>query len=50
MDGVLLPVLYNHHSSSHVQHYPSSYDHGRYNATARGVETKSQRVEPMARE
>ncbi|KAH7243997.1 hypothetical protein MRS44_016941 [Fusarium solani] len=50
MDGVLLPVIYQHYSSSHVQHYPSSYDHSKYNATARGVETLAQRVYPVARE
>ncbi|KID83860.1 AT hook, DNA-binding motif protein [Metarhizium guizhouense ARSEF 977] len=50
MDGILLPILYEHYSSAHVQHYPSSYDHSRCNATARGVETRSQRVDPVARE
>lgn len=49
-DGILLPILYEHYSSTLVQHYPSSYDHSRYNATARGVETRSQRVDPVARE
>ncbi|RSL86279.1 hypothetical protein CDV31_016424 [Fusarium ambrosium] len=50
MDGVLLPAIYQCYSAAHVQHYPSSYDHSRYNATARGVETPSQRVHPVARE
>jgi hypothetical protein len=50
MDEVLLPILYQQNSSAHVQHYPSSYDHSRYNATARGIETLSQRVDPVARE
>ena len=50
MDGVLLPIIYDHYSGAHVQHYPSSYDHSRYNATARGVETHAQRVDPIARE
>ncbi|KAL6405842.1 hypothetical protein AUP68_10981 [Ilyonectria robusta] len=50
MDGILLPAIYQCHSSAHVQHYPSSYDHSRYNSTARGVETLSQCVHPVARE
>jgi hypothetical protein len=50
MDQVLLPAIYQHYSSSQVQHYPSSYDHSRYNATARGVEARSQRSDTMARE
>ncbi|KAG8664636.1 hypothetical protein FPOAC2_10249 [Fusarium poae] len=50
MDGVLLPIIHNHYSNSHVQHYPSSYDHSKYNATARGIETLAQRVHPVARE
>lgn len=50
MDEILLPIIYRQYSSTHVQHYPSSYDHSRYNATARGVETLSQRVDPVARE
>ncbi|RSL84143.1 hypothetical protein CDV31_016741 [Fusarium ambrosium] len=48
MDGILLPAIYQCYSAAHVQHYPSSYDHSRYNATARGVETLSQRVYPVA--
>ncbi|EGU73900.1 hypothetical protein FOXB_15591, partial [Fusarium oxysporum f. sp. conglutinans Fo5176] len=50
MDGLLLPVIHNHYSNSHVQHYPSSYDHSKHNATARGIETLAQRVHPIARE
>ncbi|KAH6955949.1 hypothetical protein BKA56DRAFT_663112 [Ilyonectria sp. MPI-CAGE-AT-0026] len=50
MDGILLPAIYQCYSSAHVQHYPSSYDHCRCNSTARGVETLSQRVHPVARE
>ena len=50
MDGVLLPAIYRHQSSSCVQHYPSSDDHSRSNATARGVEQRAQRIDPIARE
>ncbi|KAH7109785.1 hypothetical protein EDB81DRAFT_849298 [Dactylonectria macrodidyma] len=50
MDGILLPAIYQCYSSAHVQHYPSSYDHSRYNSTARGVERLAQRVHPVARE
>ena len=50
MDGILLPAIYQSYSSAQVQHYPSSYDHSRYNSTARGVETLSHRVYPVARE
>ncbi|KAK2469310.1 hypothetical protein H9L39_19027 [Fusarium oxysporum f. sp. albedinis] len=50
MDGLLLPIIHNHYSNSHVQHYPSSYDHSKHNATARGIETLAQRVHPIARE
>ncbi|KAF5697726.1 AT hook DNA-binding motif, partial [Fusarium mundagurra] len=50
MDDVLLPIIHNHYSNSHVQHYPSSYDHSKYNATARGIEMLAQRVHPVARE
>ena len=50
MDGILLPIIYKHYSSSHVQHYPSSYDHSRYNATARGVESRTRQVDPVSRE
>ena len=49
IDGILLPAIYEQYTSSHVQHLPSSFDHGRYNATARGVEGLSQRVDPVAR-
>jgi hypothetical protein len=50
MDGIRLPAIYKCCSTAHVQHYPSSYDHSRYNSTARGVEDLSQRVLPMGRE
>ena len=50
MDRILLPVLYQHHGSSLVQHYPSSYDHARCNSTARGVETRSQRTDATPRQ
>ncbi|EXM12789.1 hypothetical protein FOTG_18732 [Fusarium oxysporum f. sp. vasinfectum 25433] len=50
MDGILLPAIYQCYSTAHVQHYPSSYDHSRYNSTARGIEGLSQRVHPVARE
>ena len=50
MDGVLLPVIYQHHESDSTQHYPSDHDHARSNATARGVESLSQRSHPVARE
>lgn len=49
-DEILLPAIYRHYSSSHVQHYPSSFDHSRYNATARGVEGRSQRIDATPRE
>ena len=48
MDGVLLPAIHQHYGSDYTQHYPSCHDHSRYNATARGVETRSQRVNPIA--
>jgi hypothetical protein len=50
MDQVLLPAIYQHHPSSVAQHYPSSYDHSRSSATARGVELRSQRIDATARE
>ncbi|KAB8266546.1 hypothetical protein BDV30DRAFT_247683 [Aspergillus minisclerotigenes] len=50
MDQILLPAIYKHYPSSLTQHYPSSCDHSRSNATARGVEMRSQRVDPVARE
>lgn len=49
-DGILFPAIYKCYSSAHVQHYPSSYNHSRYNSTARGVETLAQRVHPVVRE
>lgn len=45
--GFAFNQLYN---GEHVQHYLSSYDHSRYNATARGVSTDAQRIDPVARE
>ena len=50
MDQILLPVIYQHHDSSLVQHYPSSFDHARYNSTARGVEGRSQRTDVTPRQ
>jgi hypothetical protein len=50
MDDILLPILNRCHSGNLIQHYPSSFDHSRLNATARGVEMRSQRVNPVARE
>jgi hypothetical protein len=50
MDQVLLPAIYQHYPSTMVQHYPSSFNHSRSNATARGVELRSQRVDATARE
>jgi hypothetical protein len=50
MDDILLPIIYEHYSSSHAQHYLFSFDHSRYNATARVVETRGQRVDPVSRE
>ena len=50
MDRILLPAIYQHYCSSQVQHYPSCFDHSRYNATARGVEARSQRSDATARE
>ncbi|KAL7903798.1 hypothetical protein GGI35DRAFT_491555 [Trichoderma velutinum] len=50
MDGILLPAIYRCYSSDQVQHYPSSYNHSQYNSTARGVESLTQHVHPMARE
>ncbi|PVH90217.1 hypothetical protein DM02DRAFT_665366 [Periconia macrospinosa] len=49
-DQILLPAIYQHHGSSLVQHYPSSYDHARYNSTARGVEMRSQRTDGTPRQ
>ncbi|KAH9203049.1 hypothetical protein DL95DRAFT_509177, partial [Leptodontidium sp. 2 PMI_412] len=50
MDQVLLPAIYRHHDSSQVQHYPSSYHHGKYNSTARGVEGRCRKVDALPRE
>jgi hypothetical protein len=50
MDDILLPIINRCHSGDLIQHYPSSFDHSRLNATARGVEMRSQRVDPVARE
>ncbi|PVH90385.1 hypothetical protein DM02DRAFT_547899, partial [Periconia macrospinosa] len=50
MDRILLPAVYQYHDSSLVQHYPSSFDHARYNSTARGVEGRSQRIEATPRQ
>lgn len=50
MDQILLPAIYQHYGSSLVQHYPSSYDHSRYNSTAQGVEVRSQRTDARPRE
>ncbi|KAL2810795.1 hypothetical protein BDW59DRAFT_155613, partial [Aspergillus cavernicola] len=50
IDQVLLPAIYQHHPSSLTQHYPSSYNHSWSNATARGVEMCSQKVDSTARE
>ncbi|KAF9882990.1 hypothetical protein FE257_004360 [Aspergillus nanangensis] len=50
MDDILLPIINRGYSGDLVQHYPSSFDHSRRNATARGVEMRSQRVDPVARE
>ena len=49
-DGILLPAIHHTYGSAHAQHYPSSYQHSRYNTTARGVETLAQHVHPVARE
>lgn len=50
MDEILLPIINSCYSSDLIQHYPSSFDHSRLNATARGVEMRSQRVDPVPRE
>jgi hypothetical protein len=50
MDEILLPIINYCYSSDLIQHYPSSFDHSRLNATARGVEMRSQWVDPVARE
>ncbi|KAL5366723.1 hypothetical protein BJX96DRAFT_183344 [Aspergillus floccosus] len=43
MDEILLPIINRCYSGDLIQHYPSSFDHSRLNATARGVEMRSQR-------
>ncbi|KAJ5668636.1 uncharacterized protein N7477_007206 [Penicillium maclennaniae] len=50
MDEILIPAISRHYPNSVLQHYRSSYDHSRSNATAQGVESRSQRVDPVARE
>ncbi|KAF9890022.1 hypothetical protein FE257_006702 [Aspergillus nanangensis] len=50
MDDILLPIINRCYSGDLVQHYPSSFEHSQRNATARGVEMRSQRVDPVARE
>ncbi|KAI1671853.1 hypothetical protein L13192_02712 [Pyrenophora tritici-repentis] len=50
INQILLPVIYRYHDSSLVQHYPSSFDHARYNSTARGVEGRSQRADATPRQ
>ncbi|EAU29404.1 predicted protein [Aspergillus terreus NIH2624] len=49
-DEILLPIINRCYSGDLIQHYPSSFDHSRLNATARGVEMRSQRVDPIPRE
>jgi hypothetical protein len=50
LDRVLLPALYQQHDGGDVQHYPASYNHAKYNSTARGVEGRSQKVDMMPRQ
>ena len=50
IDFRLWKAIYQHHESDSTQHYPSGHDHARSNATARGVESLSQRSQPVARE
>jgi hypothetical protein len=50
IDQVLLPAMYRHHDSAQLQHYPSSFYHGKYNSTARGVEGRSRKVDVLPRE
>jgi hypothetical protein len=50
MDDILLLILNHCHSGNLIQHYLSSFNHSRLNATAWGVEMWSQRVNPVARE
>ncbi|KAL2812457.1 hypothetical protein BDW59DRAFT_155254 [Aspergillus cavernicola] len=47
---LLFPRLYREEQHSLTQHYPSSYNHSQSNATARGVEIHSQKVDSTARE
>ncbi|KAH8749826.1 hypothetical protein BGZ57DRAFT_945613 [Hyaloscypha finlandica] len=47
INQVLLPAIYRHHNSAQLQHYPSSYHHGKYNLTARGVEGRSRKVDAL---
>jgi hypothetical protein len=49
-DRVLTPAINRHHDSGQTQHYPSTFYHGRYNSTARGVEGRSRKVDTVARE
>jgi hypothetical protein len=48
MDEILLLIINRCYSSDLIQHYPSSFNHSRLNATARGVEMRSQWVDPVA--
>jgi hypothetical protein len=50
MDKILLLIINRCYSGDLIQHYPSSFDHSRLNATARGVEMRLQQVDPVARE
>ena len=50
MDQVLLPAIYKYYRSSQTQHYPSSYQHSKYNSTARGVEGRSRKTDILPRE
>ena len=49
-DRVLTPAINRHHDSGQIQHYPSTFYHGKYNSTARGVEGRSRKVDTIARE
>jgi hypothetical protein len=50
MDRILLPAIYQHCESSQTQHYPSTYQHGKCNSTARGVEGRSRKIDALPRE
>jgi hypothetical protein len=50
LDRILLPAIYEYHDGGQVQHYPSTYYHGKYNSTARGVEGRSRKVDMIPRE